>query len=249
MASAVLRWSLLAGCVLLLAAAAVLLALGADALQADGSREVLLVGVVLPRGVAVLLTVAGCLLLLLALLGAAGTLLASRALLLICSCFGGLLLLLTLLAAVAALLITGPMAAHVQTRMMASLALYGEDKHVTRLWDLLQSGFHCCGVTNGGDWQRNSTLSTAVPSSCCVRYGNGTAAACETAPTSANSYWRTGCVANARRLLLRRGWTIGGATIALTVLLLGGMVAGCCAARRRKRLEATHFSQTGYLRN
>ncbi|KAF0310155.1 Tetraspanin-11 [Amphibalanus amphitrite] len=232
--SSALRGALLAEAVLVFAGGLLLLVVGADALVSDGSRAAVLAGVLLARGAAWLLVTAGLLLMLLATLGGMGAALRHRGLTIAFCVLSGLLLVVTLLAAVTAMVMTGPASDQLETALFRSMAEYGEDGAVTNGWDLLQSGFHCCGVIDGDDWRRNGSLPAAVPWSCCRRFANGTVMACEEQPDGADSFFSTGCLSAARQLLTTEGWLIGGTTIGLTALLIASIVAGCCFIRTRK---------------
>ena len=235
MRSSWLRGALLAEAVLLFVGGLLLLIVGADALVSDGSRAAVLAGVLVARGAGWLLLVAGLLLMLLAGLGGCGAALRSRCLILSFCTLSGALLLVTLLAAITAMVMTGPASDQLEAALFGSMAQYGQDEHVTNAWDLLQSGFHCCGVDGGADWARNGSLPGAVPWSCCRRFSNGTVMPCEELPSGADSFFDTGCLAAARRLLTTEGWLIGGLTIGVSVLLLGSIVVGCCFAKDRSR--------------
>ncbi|XP_037087653.1 uncharacterized protein LOC119108177 [Pollicipes pollicipes] len=78
---------------------------------------------------------------------------------------------------------------YAEIKFVPKLTNYGSHADVTRAWDMLQSGFRCCGVVSGFDWARNNSLTTVVPWSCCRRLPNGTSEACEAAPTNADSYY------------------------------------------------------------
>ena len=67
---------------------------------------------------------------------------------------------------------------------------YGKPKHdgVTHTWDLIQSNFKCCGVTNMTDWK--DKLEGNYPDSCCV---SGIVEGCGKTQNPAQDLFGVGC--------------------------------------------------------
>ncbi|CAK1552581.1 unnamed protein product [Leptosia nina] len=75
----------------------------------------------------------------------------------------------------------------IRAPMVQSLNLYGTKKDIARLWDDLQMGFECCGVSGRHDW-----VSNRIPVSCChIDYGTVSPFEC----TLSNAY-PTGCASS-----------------------------------------------------
>ena len=73
-------------------------------------------------------------------------------------------------AAIAAFILRGDVEAVIEENMKKGMMNYGKPEHqgVTHTWDLVQSEYKCCGVTNSSDWAQEEQFNQGqAPDSCC----------------------------------------------------------------------------------
>merc|ERR1719347_899621 len=93
-------------------------------------------------------------------------------------------------AGIAAFALKGDLDNAIKTNMNNGMENYGKPKHdgVTHTWDLIQSNFKCCGVTNMTDWK--DKLEGNYPDSCCV---SGIVEGCGKTQNPAQDLFGVGC--------------------------------------------------------
>lgn len=106
--------------------------------------------------------------------------------------------------------------------MRSSLRLYGNRRSFTRAWDETQERLKCCGVESFRDWQ----LQGGIPESCCQETYGGQKKPCVHAPSPATLYGK-GCVEVASIYVKEHAAIIGGAGIAVAMLMILGMIFSC----------------------
>lgn len=201
----------------------VLLGVGITALAGDASQLNQLLDTNLYTGVAIVITIAGALIVLISFLGCCGAFQESKCLLSTFFC-----LVLLLFVVVAAVAIAGfvmgrdALINNISKELKESIGKYNDEEAVKKSWDFLQENFQCCGAEGPLDW--SSELGpTIVPTSCCKRGSDGEPGTC----TAVLNSYSTGCVQKMRDFVERNSSLFGGIAIAVAVLLLLSMIVSC----------------------
>ncbi|XP_041977761.1 CD63 antigen-like [Aricia agestis] len=103
----------------------------------------------------------------------------------------------------------------IRSTMATSLQQYETRSDVAVIWDELQMGFQCCGVTGRNDW-----VSNRLPVSCCyIDYGTISPFECGTG----NAY-TSGCAAALGEWLGRKAFAVGVTGATVTCLQITGII-------------------------
>jgi CD63 antigen len=118
----------------------------------------------------------------------------------------------------------------IEDAMKKSLDKY-DDAHagVKSTWDIMQSDFQCCGVSNSTDWTGRGSLSTRdVPDSCCKTATDGCG---KGAMTDSTKIYTTGCFSGFETYIAKNAGAAAGVGIGVIVLLFLGICVSCCVGR------------------
>lgn len=127
-----------------------------------------------------------------------------------------------LIGGILAIVFRGKVSETMDREMRSSLRLYGNRRSFTRAWDETQERLKCCGVESFRDWQ----LQGGIPESCCQETYGGQKKPCVHAPSHATLYAK-GCVEVASIYVKEHAAIIGGAGIAVAILMILGMIFSC----------------------
>lgn len=106
--------------------------------------------------------------------------------------------------------------------MQSSLKLYGNRRTITHAWDQTQMRLKCCGIESWHDWQMNGR----IPESCCQETYGGQRKPCVDTP-SAQTLNANGCLNVTTEFVKGHAAIIGGAGIAVALLMIFGMIFSC----------------------
>uniref|UniRef100_A0A2A4IXZ8 Tetraspanin n=1 Tax=Heliothis virescens TaxID=7102 RepID=A0A2A4IXZ8_HELVI len=112
-------------------------------------------------------------------------------------------------------------ATEIRTPMLQSLQQYGTRLEITKMWDDLQMGFECCGVTGRFDW-----VTSQIPITCChIDYGTISPFECNT-----NNAYNVGCASTLGEWLAYNAYVIAVTAVITTCLqvllsIMGGYLA------------------------
>ncbi|XP_037081812.1 tetraspanin-9-like [Pollicipes pollicipes] len=201
----------------------VLLGVGITALVGDNAQLNNLLDFDMYTGVAIVITVAGGLIVFISFLGCCGAFQESKCLLGTFFCLVLILFVLVGAGAIAGFVLGGDKLVNkISTSMKESMNKYNSDDAVRNSWDFLQENFQCCGVDQRSDWAAVMG-NNRVPPSCCKKDSNGNRISCD---ASSNSYEK-GCVQEMREFISENSTLFGGITIAVAVFLLLSMIFAC----------------------
>lgn len=111
-----------------------------------------------------------------------------------------------------------------------------DNKPITDLWDAIQKDMECCGSRNNTDWLRNEYLNqtSSTPDSCCKTV----VPACgdhQANPIPADKVYTKGCSGKVSDSVFSNVVAVGGAAVAIGILMLIGIIfASCLATAIRK---------------
>lgn len=114
----------------------------------------------------------------------------------------------------------------VHREMSNSMKFYDRNTAIHEAWDTTQQTLHCCGVNSFRDWDNNGYV---TPKSCCREIQPGELFDCNRGPdtmTQANAYLE-GCLNRTEIYMKKHAAVLGGAGIAVAVLMFFGMVFSC----------------------
>ncbi|XP_025421097.1 CD151 antigen [Sipha flava] len=112
-----------------------------------------------------------------------------------------------------------------QQEMLRTIRFYGEDRSITRAWDDLQEGLHCCGVTTYDDWRQYKT-DGIIPSSCCKEI-NGKRQPCDKNFQASLQIYTSGCLNVTTAFMKDNATTVGTVGIAVSLFLIFGLIFSC----------------------
>ncbi|XP_050430819.1 CD151 antigen-like isoform X2 [Adelges cooleyi] len=112
-----------------------------------------------------------------------------------------------------------------EQEMLRTIRSYGEDRVLTRAWDDLQEGLHCCGVTGYDDW-RQHRIGGNIPDSCC-REVNGKKQPCTLNFQASQQIYTSGCLNVTTTFMKQHANTVGTVGIAVSLFLLFGLALSC----------------------
>ncbi|KAL7644501.1 UNVERIFIED_CONTAM: hypothetical protein RMT77_005333 [Armadillidium vulgare] len=115
----------------------------------------------------------------------------------------------------------------IKMEMTKSLREYNpnRDSPITKAWDDAQRAMKCCGIDQRSDWSQNPNFRSRerVPRSCCKLGENGEPLGCTSSPTNFNSFEK-GCYSVTKEFVMDHAKYIGGAGIAVALLMVLGLV-------------------------
>jgi len=151
--------------------------------------------------------------------------------------YSGLLLLILLAefsAGIAAFILRSDIFSSLDGSMEAAMGKYNYDEGAKGAWDLVQSEFHCCGLTNYTDWERIPTFKHSLPQSCC----QDPASSCSTSDLS--QVFSSGCQSALKDFLVSNIDIIGVVALSFGILEMIGVVLACCLGDRIHRARHYH---------
>jgi len=120
----------------------------------------------------------------------------------------------------------------ITTTMDKSLDNYQQPQHdgVTETWNIMQSDFGCCGVSNYTDWKGTPAFDQTndVPDTCCKVFTEGCG---KGAATGTDKIYKTGCFVKFEQFVVDNAATAAGVGVGVIVLLFLGICVSCCVAR------------------
>ncbi|XP_015593363.1 tetraspanin-9 isoform X2 [Cephus cinctus] len=110
--------------------------------------------------------------------------------------------------------------------MKSSLLQYDKHASIRTAWNTTQTLMQCCGVDSWRDWHRNNL---ELPDSCCREIEPGRRFHCNTGPDTviATTTYLEGCVNRTQVHLQKHAAVLGGAGIAVALLMFFGMIFSC----------------------
>lgn len=201
----------------------VLLGVGIYALVGDTAQLNELLDTNLYTGVAIVITVAGALIVLISFLGCCGAFQESKCLL---GTFFTLVLILFVVVGAGAIagfvMGSDSILEQIKTGLQKSVDDYTEKDAIKNSWDFLQENFKCCGVDSSSDWAR-VLGSNNVPRSCCKKDSEGNPGGCS---ADTNSY-DEGCYEKLEEFVKDNSKLFGAIAIAVAIFLLISMIVAC----------------------
>lgn len=104
-----------------------------------------------------------------------------------------------------------------RTKLINSMGKYPTNNEVKKEWDNLQQSWTCCGVSEGEDWKKHSTLTT-IPCSCYVNN------VCPPVAQNGTGYFSNGCYRSALNLYFRYSRALGGVSLFFFFVEIIGLV-------------------------
>ncbi|XP_043229361.1 tetraspanin-18-like [Amphibalanus amphitrite] len=201
----------------------VLLGVGITALVGDSAQLNELLDTNLYTGVAIVITVAGGLIVLISFLGCCGAFQESKCLLGTFFCLVLILFIVVGAGAIAGFVMgSDSILEQIKTGLQKSMNDYNEKDSVQQSWNFLQENFECCGVDGPSDWALVLGPDN-VPRSCCHKDREGNPGACS---ADSNSY-DDGCVEKLEDFVKGNSKLFGAIAIAVAVFLLLSMIVAC----------------------
>lgn len=118
-------------------------------------------------------------------------------------------------------------------KLNESLHKYNPNKvdHITKLWDDIQTQFHCCGVHNYTDWL--NVTNNQLPMSCCgPQHGLLGNSSCN---SNTITLYQKGCVEQFGNFVEENAVTIGSVGLGLAFVQFLGIIFSCHLSRQIKR--------------
>ncbi|XP_026821393.1 CD151 antigen isoform X1 [Rhopalosiphum maidis] len=184
-----------------------------------------LLGTNLFTGAVYILIVAGILLSLLSFLGCAGAVKEVKCMLLTYFIILFIIFIVMLVGGILCYMFRQRVQTTMQQEMLRTIRFYGDDRAITRAWDDLQEGLHCCGVTGYDDW-RQHRIGGIIPSSCCQEI-NGKKQPCNLSFQASLQIYNTGCLNVTTAFMKDHATTVGTVGIAVSLFLLFGLAFSC----------------------
>ncbi|XP_066589665.1 tetraspanin-18B isoform X2 [Prorops nasuta] len=118
----------------------------------------------------------------------------------------------------------------VEREMSSTMRLYDHRKSIRDAWDTTQSTLHCCGVNGWRDWGIHGLR---VPPSCCREVQPGQRFNCNSGLDTVNpsNAYLNGCLNGTQSYMQKHAAILGGAGIAVAILMLFGMIFSCALFR------------------
>jgi len=110
----------------------------------------------------------------------------------------------------------GKVSEPLKLEMQRTITEYHKNPLIKSTWENVQNVFHCCGVVNYTDWEKELHGDEKVPMSCCRKKED---VDCVTHPTFAK-VWDAGCLQRFKE----GASVVGGVGIAVACLLILGLV-------------------------
>ncbi|XP_034945673.1 CD151 antigen [Chelonus insularis] len=125
----------------------------------------------------------------------------------------------------------GKIYGEIEQRMKNSLRSY--HRHgITEAWDITQETFHCCGVHDYRDWNLNGLN---MPESCCREIAPKQHLKCTTyTRIDPSTTYINGCLNTTQVYVQKHAVILGGAGIAVAILMFFGMIFSCALFRMIK---------------
>ncbi|XP_018496268.1 CD151 antigen [Galendromus occidentalis] len=180
------------------------------------------------------LMAAGCIVVLVSLLGCLGAFKEVKCLLIVYFLQLLIVFVIMLAGGVVGYIFRGDVDKSVYKAMWESIPLYNNDTAVTHAWDGVQKNFMCCGMRDKDKpnerplaaWKRNKSFNTniRVPNSCCMR--TEWLGGCRKNPTERDTYMED-CHVKVRDFIKSHALALGAVGITVACLVLLGMVLSC----------------------
>jgi len=139
-------------------------------------------------------------------------------------------------AAIAAFVLKGDVEGVIEKNMIKGMKNYGNEDSdgVTHTWDIVQSGYKCCGVSNYTDWEKNSDKFSAgqAPDSCCER---GIVENCGKQDEA--KFWSNGCFEKFKGDFVGNIGIVGGVALGIAACELIAALFACYLGNRMGKGE------------
>jgi CD63 antigen len=118
----------------------------------------------------------------------------------------------------------------IEDAMKKSLDQYDDDHDgVKKTWDIMQSDFKCCGVSNSSDWIGKGSLGDKdVPDTCCKTNTPGCG---KGAMNDSTKIYTTGCFTGFEEYIADNAGAAAGVGVGVIVLLFLGICVSCCVGK------------------
>jgi len=135
-------------------------------------------------------------------------------------------------AGIAAFVLKGDVETVIEKKMKEGMDNYGkeESKGVSDTWDLVQSNYHCCGVTNSSDWATALPAqfqAGQAPDSCCQ---GGIVEEC--GKTTGTNFYPDGCFEKFKEDFVGNIGIVGGAAFGIAVCEVLAALFACYLGKR-----------------
>lgn len=173
-------------------------------------------------GAPVAIIVLGVFVFVLAFLGCCGAIRESYHMIMAFSILLTVILICELGAAIAAYVYRSKIEHALKTAATNSIAKYGNDTEVNKLWDDIQSNLHCCGANSTADF------TVPIPPSCC-----------ENKPPTCDAAhaYKIGCIDALLQKFKEKIVYVGVTGIVICFIEVVGIIFGCCLAQSIKKYE------------
>ena len=190
------------------------------------------------NGVGVFLIVIGFVVFLISFFGCLGAYKENYCLLVVFIVLMVITLLLLIAAIIAAFVMRNQVTKLITDGFNGTIAEYKDPKNdpITDLWDSIQKDLGCCGSSNYSDWLSNPYLrnTSSTPDSCCLPEARKAECGKEQAKSPSQIY-KDGCSEKVSNLVFSNVVAVGGAAVAIGILMLIGIIfASCLATAIRK---------------
>ncbi|XP_049809605.1 23 kDa integral membrane protein-like [Schistocerca nitens] len=116
----------------------------------------------------------------------------------------------------------------IDTQLNSTLSTYKNYEGIRRSWDILQTDFHCCGVSGPDDWAK---ASLKIPTSCCD--GHDVNEPCK------ESVYQKGCVDLLEKFISQHAVIVCGVGVGIAFIQVVGIILACSLAESiKKRYQA-----------
>jgi len=143
----------------------------------------------------------------------------------------GIIFILEIAAGITAYAMRNQVKGFVEEALNESMNQYNDPSKpgIVRSWDIAQTDFHCCGVTNYTDWSKTNLTANSVPDSCCIEQEKGCGA--NAMEDTSKIYSNQGCLTGFVEWVLGNIFVVGGLGIGLAFVQVVGIILACCLAR------------------
>ncbi|TDG46273.1 hypothetical protein AWZ03_007349 [Drosophila navojoa] len=105
---------------------------------------------------------------------------------------------------------------------------------VTKLWDVVQRNFDCCGINNATDWS-DHLKDNQLPLSCCkIQYGTIGTFSCLQSTYNEDMNTHLGCLKGFSDYIANHAVSLGAAGVVIAIIQFFGVIFACYIAREIK---------------
>lgn len=157
-------------------------------------------------------------------------------------------------AGIAALVLRSDLGSSIGKGMKDAMGRYGEQEAATGAWDIVQSEFHCCGLSNSSDWRGEAGFCEGnLPLTCCRTSTtvdmNGSertdklsflSKPVDTCTSDMDQVYPIGCLGAVESFLANNINIIGVVVLVFGLVEVVGLVLACCLGDRIHRANHYH---------